>query len=122
MQFFPHRSPRSPTLSKASLASNLCRKVLASSCLALATSCALALPQVGEAAIALSCRAGDEAYHALKLTKFSCGIRVDYVIVATGERTWANMNQELVRQFRVKEGTAFCMVRTKISTEWVDYD
>ena len=80
------------------------------------------LAMAGEAPAGIGCSQGDEAYYALKLTKFNGGIRVDYVVVASGERTWANMNSELVRQFRVKEGTQFCMVQTKRPAEWVDYD
>lgn len=87
--------------------------------------CLVLLPVLSPAAeppAAIECRQGDEAYHALKLTRFSGGIRVDYVIVATGERTWTNMNSELVRQFRVKAGHQFCMVQTKATAEWVDFE
>ena len=75
-----------------------------------------------EPVAAIECRQGDEAYHALKLTRFSGGIRVDYVIVATGERTWTNMTSELVRQFRVRVGQQFCMVQTKATARWVDFE
>jgi hypothetical protein len=87
-------------------------------CLALVHVFSFATEQVA----GIECRRGHEAYHALKLTRFSGGIRVDYVIVATGERTWTNMNSELVRQFRVKAGKQFCMLQTNAAVRWVDFE
>lgn len=82
----------------------------------------LVLAYAGEAAAGIACRRGDEAYHALKMTRFSGGIRVDYLVVATGERTWTNMTSELVHRFHVEPGKQFCMVKTKRSAKWVDFD
>lgn len=63
------------------------------------------------------CRAHEDAYRALKLTKSRGSIRVDYQFIARNEPRWANMNAELVRKLRVRVGETFCMARDTGSAE-----
>ena len=57
------------------------------------------------------CRAQEDTYRALKLTKTPGSIRVDYQFIARNETRWANMNADLVRSLHVRVGETFCMAR-----------
>ena len=63
------------------------------------------------------CRAQEDTYRALKLTKTPGSIRVDYQFIAKDEPRWANMNEELVRRLRIRAGETFCMTRDTGSAE-----
>ncbi|MEO8525930.1 MAG: hypothetical protein ABI460_14490 [Caldimonas sp.] len=63
------------------------------------------------------CPAHEDTFRALKLTRGRGFVRVDYQFVARNEPRWANMDADLVRKFKIKVGTTFCMTRDTGSAE-----
>jgi hypothetical protein len=70
----------------------------------------------------VKCGPDQDALEAIKLTKGRGVIRVDYRVVKTGEATWTNMDQPLIRQFKVKQGYTFCMKHSTLASEDIDVD
>ncbi len=71
---------------------------------------------------AARCGKDEDTYRALKLTKLDRAIRVDYQLLATGKKSWTNMDAALLRQFKVKVGATFCMARDTESAQATDYE
>jgi hypothetical protein len=70
------------------------------------------------------CRADEDLFKAIRVTKGEAGIRVDYRFVARDEPRWANMNAALLRKFNIRAGATFCMPRDTGAADdaAVDYD